>query len=79
MFRKFLRKNLQASGGGTEEQQIDMASLVAETSNHLSELGDLMGGKRKKENHPHHEPGDLASASIGAVIEITKLRREIEG
>ena len=75
---RFHRKNIEISEEkGTDVQQDDMAGLVAANSQLLGELGDVLGGRRKRENHPHHPIDALVNAVIDGVSDIIKLRKEI--
>jgi hypothetical protein len=77
-FKNFLRRNLEASEKGSDEQNTDMACLVAVTQHHMGELSDLLSGMRKLRDHKHHSPKDLTDAVIDGVEAIVTLRREIE-
>lgn len=78
MFKKFVKKNLEAANQfGTEGQQIDMNFSAAILAQQVGELSDFMGGVRRLNDHAHHKPKDLADAIIERVLVITQIRKEI--
>jgi len=78
MFKKFLKGNLEAAEEhGNKNQQVDMVGVAARLSQHVGELSDFMGGRRKLKDHAHHDPKDLADEVINGVETIIQIRREI--
>lgn len=45
-FKKFLKKNLERSAGGSETQQIRMGCIVATTQHFMGELTDQLSGEK---------------------------------
>lgn len=79
MFERFLGSNLRASEEkGTGDQRDDMAGLIAITSQVGGELEDQFRGLRKSADHPQHKPNDLVESFVDGVLNIVKLRREID-
>ncbi|MEK9200401.1 MAG: hypothetical protein AAB909_00335 [Patescibacteria group bacterium] len=57
---------------------IDMDCVVAQTSRSARELGDIVSGVRGQEKHAHHPVRELTDSVIDGIVEILKIRKEIE-
>lgn len=79
LFEIFKRKNINYSEiHGTEEQKDDMVGLVAILQQMMGELGDILGGRRKMKDNPHHPIPDLTNGIVTNIDAIQKLRKEIK-
>jgi hypothetical protein len=77
-YKRFSKRNLEASDEGTREQQKDMAGMVTHTSQIIGELSDLLGGRRKQKDHIHHSAKNLTDQAITGINNIVTIRREID-
>jgi len=79
ILKGYFRSSIQlAQKKGTENQQINIEGVIAQTAQSAGELKDLLSGKKDRKKNKHHPIPALAMSVICGVKSIAKVRSEIK-